>query len=132
MIELLRNVGIALGLWCVLVVCFIAVMACKRVLRDGAKVSLPFLIPVLLAGLVGYVLDIGFNIFVGWLLYLEQLPTELFHTSIHGPKWSDRFEALTFTARCSYHKRASTGWRQREALWWCGEMGNFDPGHCQP
>jgi len=44
------------------------------------------------------------------------------------PKFKEK--EWTFTERCARHKRESTGWKLKHAVWWCLQLHQIDEGHC--
>lgn len=96
--------------WFVLVTSFVAVMHAK-LLREKDELSLFWKVNLLPAAVIGYFLDVAFNLVVGTILYRE-IPRE-----------------LTFTERCRRHKDSS-GSRGRIARWFCFQFGQIDSGHC--
>ena len=90
---------------------FAAVMHAKMIIGRGEKIHILFKGPLYIGAVVGLALDVLFNIFIGTFIYVEA-PRE-----------------ITFTARCSRHKRG-VGWRKDKAKWWCLQLNKFDPGHC--
>jgi len=105
------------GLWMATMIFFIAIMHCKKLLDDQTEeFTLFWKIHIVPIGIVGVVLDILFNIFIGSVIFLER-PHE-----------------LLFTARCARHKRYVLGqavtWRMRLARFMCRQLNQIDPGHC--
>lgn len=90
---------------------FAAAMHAKAILARGERVHFIFLGPLAIGAVVGWLLDVAFNMTIGSLVYLE-LPHE-----------------LTFTSRCKRHKKR-LDWRSDKAKWWCKQLNKFDPGHC--
>lgn len=89
-----------------------------RVARDNGKLAKA---PKIVQGLawailiIGYGLDIVFNVTAGTVMFLE----------------FPHYRRLTFTARCSSHLD-SAGWRADLARYFCdGWLNPFEEGHCR-
>lgn len=96
-----------LAFW-VLWVCYISVMAIKRVKDEGklSKLALWMGFPVLL---IGYLLDLILNVTLFSILFLEP-PKE-----------------KTISERLKRHNRDGEGWRKKLASWFEPLLDPFDP-----
>lgn len=86
---------------------YVAIMAAKASRSILTPYWYVMLVPLVL---VGFVLDIVFNLTFGWM-FLER-PHE-----------------LMFSSRVQRHFRQSVGWRKRLAIFWARNLNVFDAGH---
>lgn len=101
--------------WFTLAGAFILVMHAKFLMEKG-MLTLFWKVHVLPWLAIGLVLDIGFNLIFGWIVFAESpLPRE-----------------LTFSSRVQRHYRFSDGWRERVAVFWATQLNAIDPGHIRP
>lgn len=100
--------------WFVLMGSYVLVMHAKRILDEGAKLSLFWRVNLVPWLAVGLVLDVAFNLVAGTLMFAE-LPRE----------W-------LFTTRAERHFRHSDGWRLKIAQFWARTLNVFDPFHITP
>lgn len=101
--------------WLWLGITWLLYLASVSLYRNG-KPDLPLLIKpfALVVTVFGTFFNWVLNIVLGTLMFLE-LPKELY-----------------FSARVGRHKKHSSGWRNKLAMFFCGKLLNpFDQDHCE-
>lgn len=101
--------------WFTLAGAFVLVMHAKK-LRDEGNLTLFWKVNIAPWAVAGSVLDIAFNVLVGWIVFAESpVPRE-----------------VMFSSRVKRHYRESDGWRWHVAAWWARQLNSIDPGHIKP
>lgn len=129
-------IGFVIG-WFVLSGAFMLVMHAKVMLEQG-RLTLFWKACVLPWAIVGVLLDVAFNVVLGWLIFGESpihaardLLVALFYALIGrwlGIMAPPKVE-LMFSSRVKRHSRTAAGWRLRVAEWWARQLNAVDPGH---